>query len=708
MIKTIPLFSLSLLSLAIANSVAAQEVTSLPTMNVDGKAIVVQEEHRLTDSVPVVTIKQEVFKKQAGAQLINDVIKHMPGVFTGGAPGENKDVRLRGLDKEFSRVEFNGVQLPGSGEKREMNINRIPTSLVEQVTIIRNNTAEHEADGLAGRVHIKMREIPLEEQLEVSVAGAGVDGLDLDGKQAAVTYGNRFDEHWGLQGTLSFIDNPFSKEKLKLTPDGSVKEQESEDKSIDNITAIWDLGYFYGDDENELHIKPMLIRDDEDKSKLKSKFDNDGVTIKEYEDEIENSVKETLGLTLENKHHINAKTQVSSSVGYYRTTENKVKNKAKLDSNMVANPAKAERELEDKQDAFWQAKTELTHNWSSAFDNELKIGATVRLRERHRNKDKYKNNVLTAGDAKDDYRLKEDYYAAFIQNKMQISDAFSLQPGIRFEKVELNTSDSTGNQGANSQTDLLPSLSANYRLNNKIAFHGAASKTLNRPKFDELSPYESEKDGKIVRGNPQLKTSRANAYDLGLDYVSDEIFVGVNYFYRDISDLIEQRLTGEVVDGKDVYQVQNVGDGSLSGIEFEQRVSFSSFNSSLLKSLTITANQSFIDSEIENSDGTTTSFKDQPDFIANLIVDWTLPSTATNFSVAYNYVAEIKMNDYHDGRASEQYLDIKITQPLSQQWSAYITATNLTDEERVKFKNNGEIEHESGERTFWVGVTGNF
>lgn len=706
MTKVTPLFSLSLLALAIANSVSAQEVTPLPTLNVEGE--VVLEEHRLKDSAPKATVKREVFAKQAGAQLINDVIKRMPGVYTGGAPGENKDVRLRGLDKEFSRVEFDGIQLPDSGEKREMNINRIPTSLVDEISIIRNNTAEHEADGLAGRVQIKMREIPLEEQLELSISGAGLGGLGVDGKQAALTYGNRFNEHWGLQGTLSYIDNPLSKEKQKLGQDGKLKELEAEDKQTENITAIWDLGYYYGDDENELHIKPIYIREDENKTKLKSKFDKDGVTIKEYEDETENKVKETVGLTIENKHHISVKTKIESSLGYYRTTENKVKDKAKLDKNKVANIAKAEHELEDKQDAFWQANTKLTHLWSSGFDNELKVGASVRLRERERTKDKYKNNVLEPGEAKDDYRLEEDYYAAFVQNKMQINEAFSLLPGVRLESVELRTFDAAGNSGSNTQTDILPSISANYQLTKTFALHAAASQVLNRPKFDELSPYENVKDDKIVRGNPDLEAARANAYDVGFDYVTGNLFVGVNYFYRDIKNLIEERKTGEVIDGKDVYQVQNVGDGLLKGLEIEQRFSFAASSYAWIKPLTITANQSFIDSEIENADGSKSAFKDQPDFIGNLIVDWTLPSMKTNISVAYNYVAAIEMNDINDGRESEQYVDLKITQPFAKQWSAYIAATNLTNEERVKLKTNGETERESGERTVWFGMTGRF
>lgn len=669
---------------------------TLPTLDVVGE--VTPEEHRLKQTAPQVTVRRETFEKQAGGPLINDVIKRLPGVYTGGAPGENKDLRLRGLDKEFSRVQFDGVQLPDGGEKRELNLDRLPTSLVGEVTVIRSPSAEHEADGLAGRVHIETREIPLEEQIEVGLGLGRQD--DSDGHQGSLTYGNRFSDRFGLQATIARIENPLTRQKEKFGANGLLKETEREDKPLTNTSALLDAGYFYS--SGEWHLKPLYLKDDEDKDKLKTKLQNDGVTIKEFEGEDENMVKETGGITLDNRHHLSEASRLDTAIGYYRTTEEKDKLKRKFNTAMLEDPSKRETEEEEKEDKFWQGDIKLTHDWSSAFDNELKVGARLRQRERFREKDVFKaDGSLKSGNAKDDYRLEEDYLAAFVQNEMQLTDRLSLLPGLRFERMDLTARDGIGNSDDSRFTDWLPSLSANYRINEHLALHAAAAQVVNRPKFDELAPFEQDNnDGTVTLGNPDLEPARANTLDFGFDYVTGPLFVGVNLFYRDIEGVIEEIDTGTLSGGNRVLQVENVGDGTLKGIELEQRVSAGPF--------TITANQSFIDSQLKFADGTTTPFKEQPDFIGNLIVDWENPASGTGISVAYRYIAEIDKSAKFDGLGDESFLDIKLSQRIAKGWSATLTGTNLTDAERVKDIVNGERDREETDPTLWVGIEGRF
>jgi hypothetical protein len=111
---------------------------------------------------------------------------------------------------------------------------------------------------------------------------------------------------------------------------------------------------------------------------------------------------------------------------------------------------------------------------------------------------------------------------------------------------------------------------------------------------------------------------------------------------------------------------------------------------------------------VENADGTKTPFKEQPDFIGNLIVDWHHPAAGTTISLAINYVEEIKPSSIHDGRDSETFVDIRVSQPLSDEWSVYLLGANLTDEHRTKLKPNGEIEREETDPTLWVGLEGRF
>ncbi|WP_022941614.1 TonB-dependent receptor [Psychromonas hadalis] len=698
-INTPVLLSTLAISFIAPSFVFAETANETPSMVIYGVAT--PEKHRLTDITPVVTVDRDTFEDQAGGQLITDIVKRLPGVYTGGAPGENKDVRIRGLDKEFSRVELDGIQLPDGGEKRELNINRIPASMVKEIKLIRNSSAEYEADGLAGRIQIELRDIPLQQQFEMSVSAGGQNNLDAEGKQLSLTYGNRINEQFGLQGTFSLIETPLIKSKNKYNEDGLALKSETEEKSIENLTAIWDLAYFYGDGDSAIHIKPLYIKDNEQKTKLINKFDKEGLSVKSTESEYEDKTKETVGLSIGNIHIFNELTQIDSKLGYYRTTEEKDKNKQKGKN-------KSEKEIEDKEDAFWQGDIKLSHRWHSGFKNDFKTGISIRQRERHRNKDKYSNGEFKAGNAKDNYRIEEDYSAFFLQNKMYLTDAFSLQVGARVEHVKLVSFDTQDKQGGSSQTDILPSLSANYKINNSTAFYASASQVLNRPKFDEITPFENEEKGEVTIGNPDLKTAKANAFDLGVNFVTDPLFLGINLFYRDISDVIESRATGDSINDKPVYQVQNVGDGYLKGIELEQRWALRSLNITIIDQFTITANQSFIRSKLENEDGSTTPFKSQPNFIGNVIVDWLHPTAYTRASLALNYISDIEVNEVNNGQESEAYLDFKITQPIGQYWSVYASGNNLTNVERVKLKSNGDKETESTGRLLWVGLNGKF
>lgn len=682
------------------------ESTYLQLPHLDVVGVLSDEAQRLQTTQSNVTRSRSVFHQQAGGYQINDVLKVMPGVYTGGGPGEDKDIRLRGLDKDFTRIQLDGIQLPDSGEKREMNVERIPASMIESITILRNNTAEYEADGLAGRVIMETRKIPKSRKLEMDISAGDAAKTGDKGRQVAMTYGERFDNQFGLQGSLSFADQPLTKQKDKISNTGVLSEQEFEDKPTQYLSLMLDAAYFY--DNGEFHIKPIVFKDEEDKQKTKLKYNNDGITLKEKEAENELKDKLTKGITFENKHLFSKDTKLETNLGFYSTEENKDKIKRKLNANAVENTAKRELEKEDKQDQFWQFDSKLSHQWNGLFDHTVKTGISTRFRERYREKDKFVNGLLVSGEAKDGYKLDENYYAAFVQDQIWLTERWSVLPGVRYEHVDLTSRDGEGVKASHQYQDLLPSLATSYLLTDTLKAHASYSQVVNRPKYDELAPYEQEKGDKFTLGNPNVDPARAHAFEIGLDYVTDPLFIAVNLFYRDISDVIETRETGEIREGKPVEQIQNVGDGYLRGIEFEQRLALSVLKLPFLKGFTVTANQTWIDSELENADGSKTPFKDQPDFLANLIIDWYQPVWGTRASVSTSYTSDFKQNDINDGRDSETYVDVRISQRLSNNIDAYLLAENLTDEKRTKFKSNGEIDYEQSGKIIWLGLNSRF
>ncbi len=699
------LLAVSILLAGVSLPVLAEEaaVEELPQLDVVGEST--PEEHRIKDITPQVKNYKESVQQQPTGFVAKDILKRMPGMYTGGGPGEDKDARLRGIDKEYTRVSFDGVMLPDGGEKRELNIDRIPNALVGEVTIIRNTPAEFESDGLAGQVHIKTRDIPLEQQIEVDAALGDRGKLCTEAQHAAVTYGNRFTEQFGLQGTVAYYKNPLLKDKTKTNAAGVVTEIETEDKPTENSTAMLDAGWFY--DGGELHLKPLFIEDTENKDKLVEKYKANG-TFDKYENEIEDKTKTTGGVLLEQKHRFGGGAKLDANVGYYSTTEEKDKIKRTLNQQKVEDITKRELEVEDKEDSFWQAEAKMTQRWEAVVDNELKYGIKLRQRERTKEKTKYRNGVLIPGEAKDKYELEEDYYALFVQNEVFFTGKFSVMPGVRGEYVELISVDRRGAVADEYHADVMPSLATRYTFNKQFNVYAMVSEVINRPRYDELMPFADEKADKILIGNPDLEPAEAIAYDAGFNYVTEPFFFGFNLFYRDIEGVIESRLTGEEIDGKPVEQIQNVGDGWLKGVELEQRWNLSSLKLPVLDQIVLTANQSYIESELTNNDGSKTPFKEQPRVLANLIVDWTLPVTGTILSVAGNFVHSFPTTATSDGRDSETFIDAKLSQPVGAGITLYALAENVTGEDRVKHKMDGTLEEEYTGRYFYLGVNAKF
>ena len=250
---------------------------------------------------------------------------------------------------------------------------------------------------------------------------------------------------------------------------------------------------------------------------------------------------------------------------------------------------KTELEEETKEDKFYQVRSKVTLPFTLGVPHTLKTGIHFRFRDRFRNKNK--TEIKADGkqkdktSPKDNYRIEEDYWAAFIQDEMNLTRDLAWGLGLRMEHVWRKSAAGDGASRITRLTDWNPSTHLRYALSDRWSVHGAISRTLNRPKFDELAPFEDEKDDRFVLGNPRLQPATSINYDLGISYNTDDMTFAVNLFHKQIDGVIEEVDTGRVRDGKEIFQVENVGDGWTRGIELEQRLQMG-FLHSYLEGLT--------------------------------------------------------------------------------------------------------------------------
>lgn len=664
-------------------------------------AVSAAEQERIESPVPEVGLTRGQMKDQPSLRL-GDSLKSLPGVYYGGDLNENKDLQLRGLSKAYSRVQVGGVAIPDGGDVREFQLNRLPAGLFQSAKFIRNPSAEFESDGIGGRLTLETVPIPENPSGDFRLGYGGRNGESPLWSTSAML-GGRPTKSFGLLGALDYGLDPSLKEKSEWRYDGSGKldrsSQQHERKDIETWGAFLDAAAFY--EGGEFHIKPMFLRlesskDSEELTRRQGKSSDEDETL---DKDFEERVKQTEGFTASSLHHWSPDARQDTLLSYYKSferTPRKGTDTWQEDGGVLRYDGE-ELERQYKEDLTWDFQTKTTLDLATPLKQQLKFGAAIRSKERNNDlhtevTDADGQTTNTSSEA-DQYHLTEDYYAGFVQDRIWLTDTFSLLPGLRAEYVDLRSADGGSDRASRSMVDWNPSLHALFEPRKDLSFHFAFSRTVNRPQFDQLSPYRliNDDDESVTIGNPGLDPARSWNFDLGSDWKTGGLFLGANVFYKKISDVIqEDRIGSTPVGGHDydLFETRNVGDGWLKGLELDQRFAFSATDAAAaLHGFEIWANESFYSSRVTYADGVSRSFEEQPKFIANVGLDYVISKLQTRISLSGNFVNTVKWEESDGTRMSyapEWIANLNIRQPIGKGFEAFVEIMNLTDEKRVE------------------------
>ncbi len=92
--------------------------------------------------------------ERMGDSTTSEVLKRLPGVTIGGAPGRGGGApRMRGMGGGFTQIMLDGERLPPG-----FSIDSITPEQIERIELLRAPTAETGARAIAGTINIVMRE----------------------------------------------------------------------------------------------------------------------------------------------------------------------------------------------------------------------------------------------------------------------------------------------------------------------------------------------------------------------------------------------------------------------------------------------------------------------------------------------------------------------------------------------------------------------
>ena len=418
----------------------------------------------------------------------------------------------------------------------------------------------------------------------------------------------------------------------------------------------------------------------------------------------------------------------------------------------------------------WSIPVEMIKN------SKIKFGSLVRIKNRDFNAHRYAysnfadavrgeqpealfssdniaNGLVDFSDdtqANDTYTAKENTTAGYVMADLPLEKKWRFIGGVRYENVrtELNSfnpaavSENKNLSPKYTNNDFFPALNVVYALSERMNMRLGYSKTISRPQFRELAPFRYDDYRRSTYGNPFLKPSHIQNYDLRWEFFpnSGEL-VAASFFYKSFANPIEKFLlpnpgsqTGDPVP-------VNGGDGSNIGVEFDLRASMMHI-AETLKDFSVTANMSLIRSRLTQknaievytlgSDGPTYFSSDfvankkrpmqgQSPYVINIGLNYANPVSQTDANLAYNVfgarIAEIssKLNDAQGNKIYDDVyeqpfhqLDLTVGQKITKNIKIKANWKNILDQ-KVQFKMGNFItdEYKPG-MSFSTSVTYDF
>lgn len=657
---------------------------------------------------------------------VGDALKRVPSVAFLSDVLESDGVRLRGLDPAYTQILINGEQVPGSGDSSgafgngadgAFFVDRIPAELIESVEIVRSQSANRSGDAVAGALNIVLRDA---YSLEGGYIRGGLLNFSNDGHWGEVLGGVWGGEVAGgrLLVGLNMQDRHNPKDKLSLRygdpTDTTIDNSEVQTDVRDGTDYSGNFSYTRDVGPGELSLSGFFVQTDRYQNEDSIEYD-DGVvapaniiTVNDNDVDIDQT-----SFTLSSGYRFEmagGETRVRLTYSEFETEDNEFENEMEYQRDAVAFPEadRFTRDLVAYRVNDQEFRARLGHERN--LGNELQIDFGVDYEQKDRDifagEGRFRVNVpggsnipnasgagitiveptivANAGGDNTIERTRIDPYAMLTGQ----FGAIEWEAGIRYETTEISITDRTlgGANLENSYETLLPSAHLKWNVSDNDRILASVARSVRNPSFNFLSPalLETELEDNDFLGNPDLDPETAWGFDLGYERRLGRTGVaGVNFFYRDITDLIEIVNTtaeGSEGPGTFVYTAENAGDGTVWGVEFDFSAPLTIVG---LENTGVFLNYSWLDSEIEDFLGER-RFNSQVESIFNVGFIHDMPSLGASFGATYR-----SQGDAFSRIVSEEVttsygpdLELFIEKRFGERFTLRLTGSNLLDESK--------------------------
>ena len=413
-------------------------------------------------------------------------------------------------------------------------------------------------------------------------------------------------------------------------------------------------------------------------------------------------------------------------------------------------PKSAERRFQHNKDTDWAGYINLSYDTHFSNDVEAlwKAGAQYRRKERSNRYYSYIFNPADISQTLDgngldqyatiDWVCKTPYSQASQLNydsKEHIGGAYAmvtlkselgeLNAGFRAEHTNqiytmLQHFRNMGQTGEQSYWDYLPSASIKWTPTKKMNVRLSYYRSINRPGFYEIVPYQIMGEEYQEKGNPNLKRACIDNIDLRWEWFpskTEQILAGV--FYKYLKDPIEQVFVtsdGKIGAGTDAYYTpDNLGNAKNMGFEIDVIKYIRHFgvkaNYTYTHSEITTSKREYQEGSAEYKTGVTQTrpLVNQAPHTANISLLYKDTEHGWNAQLASSFTGT-KLALVSPFKDADQWdkamfgLDLSAEKQFKNGFSVFFKANNLLDAKRERYlktvnKSNLEYEGQKSDKT---------
>ncbi len=577
-----------------------------------------------------IVIGREEIERQGDSNL-GEILKRMPGITLGGAPGRGGGIRMRGLSQGYTQILLDGQRVPPG-----FSIESLTPEMVERVEIYRAPTAETGAQAIAGTINIITREgrrgMPTELKL-----GSSFQGGYASPTASLVKYHDA--DRWNANFTLSvnrYAAPDYSEVDVVTNNAGAtttrhrVTESNYAREGV-NATARLQLK---GDPGESLTLMPFVaFSHGKTPGSLQANATSAAGSASTSADNRSDNhfVIGRLNGQWRRKLSADSNMEWKFNVGGW----NSHSQFQQTSGNPILLPNLREDSFIQDRSANLSGKYANVmgggHQWVSGAEVES-------VRRTQEITGSYQNANGSA-----DLRASSMRYAMYTQDEWQLTPHWATHLGARYEELVTEGSSLSGDV-TNRNSVFTPLLHAMWRPDpdsrDQVRMSLTRSfKTPSMPTLLARRAYTRDTNSATnpdTAGNPNLKPEIATGLDLGVErYLPEGGVLSATVFHRRVQNLIRNTLSQEA-SGRWLSTPQNISEAVTEGVELEAKFRMSQWITEA-PAIDLRSNVSFYRSRVTSITGPNNRLDQQPDMTANIGADYRLRSVPLTIGGNINY-----------------------------------------------------------------------